>query len=216
MKSGQFRRIISFLLGAIMVLGAFPVTVFANEEPAITLVSDVSEAEIGDTIEVTAAVANNPGFSSMALSLQYDEEVLEFKGIKKEQNLYGQEVTSGLFGAGTCEYNGNKIAFAGTSDIAVNNTLFVAVFEVIGSGETDVSVFVEEFKNASGTSFAETVTVFSSGSVKVEAEEVPVLLDITKLTSLLYENKADKSASSPYIPLSRGTCSALRAEHDQL
>ena len=182
MKSGQFRRIISFLLGAIMVLGAFPVTVFANEEPAITLVSDVSEAEIGDTIEVTAAVANNPGFSSMALSLQYDEEVLEFKGIKKEQNLYGQEVTAGLFGAGTCEYNGNKIAFAGTSDIAVNNTLFVAVFEVIGSGETDVSVFVEEFKNASGTSFAETVTVFSSGSVKVEAEEVPVLLDITKLT----------------------------------
>ncbi len=182
MKNGKFRRIISFLLGAIMVLGAFPVTVFANEEPAITLASDVFEAEKGDEVEVTAAIANNPGFVSMAVLLQYDEKVLEFKGLKKVLNNYGQEVTAGLFGAGTCEYNGNKIAYAGTSEIAVDNDLFTAVFEVVGSGETEVSVSVEEFKNASGKSFAEAVTVFPSGAVKVETEEVPVSLDITKLT----------------------------------
>ena len=166
------KKLVSMLLAVLMVVGMFPVSALAEENPTITLTSGVSEAKIGDTIEVTAAVANNPGFSSMALSLQYDEEVLEFKGIKKELNLYGQEVTSGLFGAGTCEYNGNKIAFAGTSDIAVNNTLFIAVFEVIGSGETDVSVSVEEFKNASGTSFAETAVVVPSPSVNVEPEVV--------------------------------------------
>ncbi len=166
------KKLISMLLAVLMVVGMFPITALAEENPTITLTSNISEAEIGDTVEVTAAVANNPGFSSMVLSLQYDEEVLEFEGIKKEQNLYGQEVTAGLFGAGTCEYNGNKIAYAGTSDIAVNNTLFIAVFEVIGSGETDVSVFVEEFKNGEGTSFAETAVVVPSGSVKVEPEVV--------------------------------------------
>ena len=207
MKNGKFRRIISFLLGAIMVLGAFPVTVFANEEPAITLASDVFEAEKGDEVEVTAAIANNPGFVSMAVLLQYDEKVLEFKGLKKVLNNYGQEVTAGLFGAGTCEYNGNKIAYAGTSEIAVDNDLFTAVFEVVGSGETEVSVSVEEFKNASGKSFAEAVTVFPSGAVKVETEEVPVSLDITKLTitegktavitaTVVPEEKAEENVAS--------------------
>ena len=166
------KKLISMLLAVLMVVGMFPITALAEENPTITLASNIPEAKIGDTVEVTAAVANNPGFSSMALTLQYDEEVLEFKGIKKELNLYGQEVTAGLFGAGTCEYNGNKVAFAASSDIAVNNTLFIAVFEVVGYGETAVSASVEEFKKADGTSFAETAVVVSSPSVNVEPEVV--------------------------------------------
>ena len=78
------KKLISMLLAVLMVVGMFPVSALAEENPTITLTSGVSEAKIGDTIEVTAAVANNPGFSSMVLSLQYDEEVLKFIGIKKD------------------------------------------------------------------------------------------------------------------------------------
>ena len=47
MNSEKFRRIISFLLGAIMVLGAFPVTVFANEEQAEYCEKLIDEAVAG-------------------------------------------------------------------------------------------------------------------------------------------------------------------------
>lgn len=184
------KRVLSLFLALVLCLSLLPTAAFADGV-SITATASKQAPAIGETIDVTFTVANNPGFTNVQLRLAFDSNVLKFTGLKQEANSYGQMVTAGLFGAGTSEANtvvGNEkygsIGYINTNAINVDNTLFVAQFEVIGQGATTVGAVVQQFQNASGDTVASYEPVVSeTGSITVAGiPATSVTLDKTELS----------------------------------
>ena len=65
------KRIIALLLAAVMLLGYVPVPATATEHTHPTFVVDTVTASAGETVDVTIRLENNPGITSIKLSLEY-------------------------------------------------------------------------------------------------------------------------------------------------
>ena len=77
------RRILAFVLAAVMLLSAVPVHAAAGEP---TFVVDTVTAAAGETVEVTIRLENNPGVTSLKLSLEYDD-ALTLTGVTSNPSL---------------------------------------------------------------------------------------------------------------------------------
>jgi len=140
------KRILSILLVVLMVMGAVPGMVFAADA-IITAEADKTSADIGDIIEVTYTLTNNPGFTNVGIRLDFDEEVLKFKGLKTNE----YDLVDGMLGtavANTEPYSEQYgfITFAKANAVTKDGKLFVAVFEVIGSGSVTAGADIELFQ----------------------------------------------------------------------
>ena len=159
------KRALSLFLALLMALSVLSVTALAADGPSITATVDKTEAAIGDTVEATFALADNPGYTNIELTLTFDHEVLKFTGLKTDED--GDFV--GRFGKGITEFNANAasdqygfITNVLTNTYSNNADLFVAQFEVIGAGSTAVGADVTLFQNVdnsgSATDYTATVT----------------------------------------------------------
>ena len=183
------KKILSMLLAFALLLSLVPVTAFATETPTITATASTTEAAIGDTVEVTFALANNPGFTNIEMQLDFDKNILQFTGLKTtfDENS-GEEVYEGRFSTGTevnTSINAEKygyIAHARSSSSSPDGKLFVAQFTVIGAGNTTVDADIIVFDNDE-TSYASTITVTPSDSITVSGiPATAVTLDKTELS----------------------------------
>lgn len=104
------KKIITWLLIAVMVVACMPITAFA--------------AEAGETVVVSVYAGNNPGFAAYYVQLSYDESVFELT-----------DFSAGALSSGTFDENvANKsVAFMTGSDMTGDGVLFTATF-VIKSG----------------------------------------------------------------------------------
>ena len=141
------KRIMSMLLVLLMLLGVFPSAVFAAQ-PVITATADKESADVGDTVEITYSITNNPGFTNVGLRLDFDEEVLKFTGLKIDPDTELAEGKLGTAVANTEPYSDQYgyITFAKATPITTDGKLFVAVFEVIGAGKVEAGLSVELFQ----------------------------------------------------------------------
>lgn len=145
------KKILSLFLAVITAAGMFPKTAFASEA-VFTAKADRSEAEIGDTVEVAFEISGNPGFTNIELTLDFDKKILRFTGLKINPDTEGYE---GRFGGGATVANTNPesdkygfITNARSSATKTDGKLFVALFEVIGSGETTVGAEITLMENS--------------------------------------------------------------------
>ncbi|MBR6890566.1 MAG: Ig-like domain-containing protein, partial [Clostridia bacterium] len=144
------KRAIALLLAVLMAFSVLSVTAMAADGPSITAAVDKTEAAIGDTVEATFALANNPGYTNIELTLTFDPDVLQFTGLKTDED--GDVI--GRFGKGSTAVNTNAasdkygfITNALTNTYSNNADLFVAQFDVIGAGSTTVGANVTLFQN---------------------------------------------------------------------
>ena len=169
------KRILSMILAFVMVLSLVPMTAFAADSPSITATADKTEAAIGDTIEVTFTLTNNPGFNNVDLLLNFDHNVLKFTGLKINEDT---EAYEGRFGGGNTEINtivGNEkygtVLNARSTTTSTDGKLFVAQFTVIGAGNTAVGVTVNALQDVaddgSVTDHTGSVAVASSAEIAV-------------------------------------------------
>lgn len=177
MKNSGFKKIMSLLLAVLMTLGVFPVSVFAETTPVVTAAADKTEAKIGDTVEITFTIENNPGFTNIELMLDFNKNVLKFTGLKNDPDT---ESYVGRFGGGATVVNtdtkNEKYGFVTNARSSLTETdgrLFVAVFEVIGSGEISVTADILAFKivDDNGNSVEHTVSVTPSEKIVISAPE---------------------------------------------
>ena len=81
------KKAISLLLAILMVMSVIP-TAFAETATAtFTVTANTQEAKVGDIIEVTVNLANNPGINSFRAKLDFDKTVLKFTGLKEEDDM---------------------------------------------------------------------------------------------------------------------------------
>ena len=183
------KKAISLLLAILMVMSVIP-TAFAETATAtFTVTANTQEAKVGDIIEVTVNLANNPGINSFRAKLDFDKTVLKFTGLKEEDDML-----VGKLAAFTAEANTNAESEAygtvggiRTSNSTANGDFFVALFEVIGEGNVTVGLDVQEFASVAddGTTTSSQPTVTPTEEITATKKEVVVNSLTLKKTSLV-------------------------------
>ncbi len=138
------KRTIALLLTIAMVVIMLPLTLVADSEPAITLSTDAANnLAVGDNFTVTATLANNPGYASLTLILNWNSDVVEFKGFSTtyDDDSEMDVLTDSILGSSTV-YNQESgiVTVARANNSSKNGTLFIANFEVVGNGNCEIGL----------------------------------------------------------------------------
>ena len=133
------KKLMSLLVVAALVFASFATMVFAAETAKITVES--VEAAVGEEVTVKVNIANNPGFLSAMLTVEYDAG-LELVAINVDGML--------LHGA-TLNLAKGIVAFASATNVTKDGTLMEVTFKVLAEGEHDVKVVVDELFTTGGT-----------------------------------------------------------------
>lgn len=120
----------------------------------------VGEAEAfeGDEVKIDVAISENSGFANGKFTVEYDEAVLELKGI---------DIEGKLLENGSSAINGAMISFASAENITEDGVLFTAVFTVKAGaelGKYTVKVTAEDMVTTDGAAVAAEV---ADGAVEV-------------------------------------------------
>ena len=183
------KKTISLLLAIVMVLSLIPITAFAAETATISFnTTFTEEMTVGDTFTVTANLANNPGCASMTLTLKWNEDVVKFNGFAMEYDEDMEEyvlVTDVFEKVWTPDVNhsyGTLGAFRNTNTKR-EGVLFVANFEIIGSGDLELGL-----KDADKSEFEMT---------SQDTSAVPVTIDFSAIEDLTVAGSGNEGATIP-------------------
>lgn len=145
------KKIIGILQAVLLGL-ILPLTVAATELTSCTVSVDSAAAAPGETVTVAVRMTDNPGFTNLAIGLDYDREILNLKNIDiSEDNVY-------LNGAQTSvntewmDGNGESFAYAVLASgetVKGEGLLFSATFELAGNftGEIKITPVVQYVRN---------------------------------------------------------------------
>ena len=170
------KKALSFLLAIVLVLSMIPTVTFAaNGDPTISFETTFEDTmKVGDTFTVTASLANNPGLAGMVLTLKWNEDAVKFNGFETEYDEDDEDyvLVSDVLGVFSPEVNhvAGKIVGSRTKDSTKVGTLFVANFEIIGSGDLGLGL-----KDADATEFE---------MANAALEDVPVTVDYSAIENL--------------------------------
>lgn len=181
------KRTISMLLAIVMVFSLMPMTAFAVEtDPTVTFTTTFAEdMVVGDTFSVTATLANNPGFFAILHVLKWNDEVVKFVGFETEydEDEEADVLKTEVLGNFTTLTGEGIVAGDRTSNSKKNGLLYVANFEIIGSGALELGM-VDEY----GDEYC-----FDS----VDGGFLNPILDLTALTGLSVAGSDDGGVVIP-------------------
>ena len=184
------KRVLSLLLAIVMVFGLIPMAAFAEGNPTISFETTFADTmTVGDTFTVTGSLANNPGIATMTLSLQWNEDAVKFSGFETEydEDEEADVLKSDVFGAMATVVNHDLGIIAGArtqgTNTKKNGTLFVANFEIVGSGDLDIAL-----KDADATEFE---------MANADMEDIAVTFDYSAIENL---SVAGAETEGPAIP----------------
>ena len=104
------QKILSGILAGVMAFTVMPMAVgAANKETKITF-SDATYAKVGEKIEITVSIENNPGFVSATIPVEWDESKLKLDYVDKTEQIEGlltDDVTP--YGIEKCGWLGYEI-----------------------------------------------------------------------------------------------------------
>ena len=151
----------AFLLAICMCMLLIPRA--AAAEPVIRITSGGGTAQVGDTVTVTAAIRNNPGFSAVQFTLAYDSSVVECVDASA-----GPALRGALSAANPGAPDGAIVAAASASELTSDGVLATFPFKVVGGGAPDFRLTDYILSDASGADIP-----FSVEGVKQETPEEP-------------------------------------------
>lgn len=211
MRNCSLKRVVSFVLSLVMVLGiclmAVPSEVRAAEGGVLTINASgthrIDQLQRGDTVTITAVLSDNEEASGVNFKFRYDSDILELQGSPTKGTAYTGANLGDLFAGNKGEIG---VAIAKLDEV-VAGTIFTANFRVKDNAKGNVSTQVADMSftqintansvtcdvsnNASGMkvvvpatgiSFAQTTESIAKGSSK-------------KLTPVLTPADADSTVS---------------------
>lgn len=192
------KKAVSLLLAIVMVLGLVPMNVFAQETERylISFETDfTNDLGVGDSFTVTASLENNyEPFGSMALSLNWNETAVAFKGFKTNGRVIESDVFNTSLGYTPALPNHTEgvITAVDTAGYDLEGTLFVAQFEIVGNGALGIGLKTEsatdyKISNLTGTA------------------DIPATLDLSELEGLTVGGKPVGPTYDPEWPFTKIT-----------
>lgn len=129
------KKVLSLLLILILVAGVTSVPAFAEEigtlEDKASLSLSVGEGDVypGGTVEITVAVADNPGLAGVKFELDYDTDVFTLRGAKSAEIPNGSECLVDGF----LEIGPDGVIWANGENLEENTGLIKLIFDVSAS-----------------------------------------------------------------------------------
>lgn len=171
------KHILSRLLSVALVL-SMAIPTFAASSPQISVNSDATSVDIGDTFTVEVTLSDNPGLGMLQLDVLYDTDILTCTRVNASELL----LQDGAIFAGN-EDNGGKVTFAAisTGTIAGNGTMVELTFRAKSAGTSPISLdVVRMLANGAAISaklISEEIDVASSKENPIEKpdEIIPVI-----------------------------------------
>ena len=122
------KRIAAILMTILLALSVFP-TALAAGTPTVTVSS--ATAKPGDTVELRASLANNPGINTFSFGFNYDTSRLQLVNVRLADGVGGQFSYS------------KKAVWLNSSDITTNGDFLLLTMKVLDNAtEGDASVAV--------------------------------------------------------------------------
>lgn len=176
------KRVLSLLLAIVMVFGLIPMAAFAEGNPTISFETTfVDTMTVGDTFTVTANLANNELFTTMTLSLKWNEDAVKFTGFDvTNRGALDTEVYT--YSAPIINQEAGIVTGADAYGYDTNGKIFTANFEIIGSGDLEIGL-----KNADATEFE-----MANGET-----DIAVTIDYSAIENLSVAKPAGSGAEIP-------------------
>lgn len=165
------KRVLSLILAIVMVLSIMPMRAIAAENPRIYFETDfTTDMGVGDTFTVTGYLENNEIFSTMTLSLMWNENTVQFNGFDVTNR--GALVTEVFTYSAPVINNANgKIVASDAYGYDTNGMMFVANFQIIAdSGELGLGLKTDTAQNFE--------------MADMEWNDIPVVLDFSAISGL--------------------------------
>lgn len=152
------KKIVSVVIALIIVCSVCFTAVFAaSNTAALTAKSNVSKANVGDTVKVTVDLSANSDLGALTFYLKYDSSCYEYvKGSLKAGGLFAMEEINDKT-AGSLKYT----AMTGTS-VTAAGTLITAEFKVLKTNSA-FSVLVDEAWDSGDNDITSAVASRSKG-----------------------------------------------------
>lgn len=170
------KKALSIMLAIALVFTMIPMSAFAAANPRIYFETDFSnELGVGDTFTVTAMLEDNEIFSTMTLSLDWNENVVQFNGFDVDRR--GSLVTEVYtYSAPVINNATGVVVGADAYGYDTNGMIFTANFEIIAeSGELGLGL-----KTDRATQFE---------MADLDMNDIPVNLDFSAITGLTVGGK---------------------------
>lgn len=152
------KRILSLLLVLALAVGVMTVSTFAAEIGTLankcSLALKVGEGDVypGGTVEITVAVAENPGIAGLKFALDYNADVFALREVKTEDYPDGSE----LLVDGFLEIGPNGTVWANSENLEENTDIITLIFDVGASAEAGEYTIGFAADSVSGGHAAET------------------------------------------------------------
>lgn len=137
---------------AVLLSLAIPLTVMASELTNCTVMADSVAGEPGETVTVAVRIADNPGFTNFAITLDYDREHLTLKSIETKNGdapyLCGSNVSINKTWDDDEKAYGFVVS-ASADPVKENGILFDVTFEIAADfvGEAQITPVVQYIRN---------------------------------------------------------------------
>ncbi len=125
------KKLLALTMALLMLLSS-AMTVTAAPNPTFTLTVGSTEAEAGDTVNVTLSLSENPGVTGFQCDIVYDSAVLTLTAIARDGN---HIANSGTFVANVAK---NFFTWSVTDEVTTNGALVTLTFEVAENAAPDV------------------------------------------------------------------------------
>lgn len=205
------RRVICFVLLAMLLLG-IPLTVTADLLTGCIICADSVSGQAGGTVTVPIRISDNPGFTNLAIQLDYDRSSMTLLRLETAQGdtpyLCG---TSASVNPEWTDENGisyGYITCASAEPVKENGILFSATFQLSEdfSGSASVTPVVSYIRNneAVFSVFEEVVSTAESGTVSTVVPgdfEGDGKVDIGDVAEVISAYRGKKELPPPHMVL---------------
>ena len=94
-----------FILLSLFIVCMFPNTAKAAAAPSLSASTDAAGVTDGQTIDIRVNLSNNPGLSTLGMSLDYDSSVLQYSGSTWNSSFSGSDMTMASDDGGTLNHS---------------------------------------------------------------------------------------------------------------
>lgn len=134
MKDTKYRIIEKLqicILLSLFIVCMFPNTAKAAAAPSLSASTDAAGVTDGQTIDVRVNLSNNPGLSTLGMSLDYDSSVLQYSGSTWNASFSGSDMTMASDDGGTL-----NLSAVCDDAYTEDGTVVTVRFDAVGNSST--------------------------------------------------------------------------------
>ncbi len=179
-----------FILLSLFIVCMFPNTAKAAAAPSLSASTDAAGVTDGQTIDIRVNLSNNPGLSTLGMSLDYDSSVLQYSGSTWNSSFSGSDMTMASDDGGTL-----NLSAVCDDAYTEDGTVVTVRFDAVGNSSTvPVTLGLRDMSDNELNEISDCNVSSQIITPKADSPEEPEKSDTDRTDTV--DNQADAAAIS--------------------